>query len=117
MLPLGLSFAAGSFTRCMQAALSPMQVKGLCVLPYLDDWLVCAGPGRGPNLLIHNTAALLSHVTQLRLTVNHSQSSLTPGRGVPRDGIGLPAEDCFPVVAAGRLLNLIFPFQNGRELP
>ena len=47
VLPFGLSLAPRVFTRCMWAALSPMQ--GLSVLPYLAEWLVCAQTARATS--------------------------------------------------------------------
>ncbi len=41
VLPFGLSLAPCTFTRCMDAALSPLQM-GIRILNYLDDWLMLA---------------------------------------------------------------------------
>ena len=37
VLPFGLSLAPRIFTRCMRAALAPMQATGMQILSYLDD--------------------------------------------------------------------------------
>ncbi|XP_061590634.1 uncharacterized protein LOC133456195 [Cololabis saira] len=42
VLPFGLSLSPRVFTRCVAAALAPLQAQGMKVLPYLDDWLICA---------------------------------------------------------------------------
>lgn len=42
VLPFGLSLFPRVFTRCMAADLAPLQSRSVKVLPYLDDWLLCA---------------------------------------------------------------------------
>ncbi len=42
VLLFGLSLAPRTFTRCMDAALSPLRQMGICILNYLDDWLILA---------------------------------------------------------------------------
>ncbi len=38
----GLSLAPRTFTRCMDAAFSPLRQMGIRILNYLDDWLILA---------------------------------------------------------------------------
>ncbi len=38
VLPFGLSLAPRTFTKCMDAALSPLRPMGIRILNYLDDW-------------------------------------------------------------------------------
>lgn len=42
VLSFRLSLSLRVFSRCVAAALSPLQAEGLRILPYLDDWLICA---------------------------------------------------------------------------
>ncbi len=42
VLPFGLSLAPRTFTRCMDAALSPLRQMGIRILNYLDNWLILA---------------------------------------------------------------------------
>ncbi len=42
VLPFGLSLAPRTFTKCMDAALSPLRQMGIRILNYLDDWLILA---------------------------------------------------------------------------
>ncbi len=46
VLPFGLSLAPRTFTKCMDVALSPLRQMGICILNYLDDWLILAVRGR-----------------------------------------------------------------------
>ncbi len=40
--PVWLSLASRTFTRCMEAAHSPLRQMGIRILNYLDDWLILA---------------------------------------------------------------------------
>ncbi len=58
VLSFGLSLAPRTFTKCMDAALSPLRQMGIRILNYLDDWLILAQSE--VELLSHRTL-LLSH--------------------------------------------------------
>lgn len=67
VLPFGLSLAPRVFTRVISAALAPLQLRGIKILPYLDDWLICA-PSR--EQVVRNTEEVLAHIQSLGFTVN-----------------------------------------------
>ncbi len=71
VLPFGLSLSPRVFTRCMAEALAPIQAKGLQVLPYLDDWLLCS---HSQEQAVVEITQLLSHIARLGLAVNFSKS-------------------------------------------
>ena len=76
----------GCFTRCVSAALAPLQAEGLKILPYLDDWLVCA-PSR--YQVARDTHRLLAHAARLGLKVNAAKSNLVPSQRVTYLGVQL----------------------------
>ena len=78
VMPSGLSLAPRIFTRCVAAALAPIQARGLMVLPYLDDWLIVS-----PTVeqAVKETAVLLGHVTQLGLSQLLQEQSYTQSEG------------------------------------
>ncbi|KAL2095316.1 hypothetical protein ACEWY4_010035 [Coilia grayii] len=86
VLPFGLSLAPRVFTKCVQAALEPLQAEGRLVLPYLDDWLLCAAT---PEQAMADTSRLLRHVTELGFKVNWEKSCLTPAQSVNFIGMHL----------------------------
>ena len=86
VLPFGLSLSPRVFTRCVAAAIHPLQARGMRILPYLDDWLLCASSQEGA---LNITSALLHHVAQLGLTVNFIKSSLVPCQDVVFIGIAI----------------------------
>ncbi len=40
VLPFGLALAQRTFSKCIDAALSPLRMSGMRILNYLDDWLI-----------------------------------------------------------------------------
>ncbi|XP_036956139.1 uncharacterized protein LOC119020706 [Acanthopagrus latus] len=116
VLPFGLSLSPRVFTRCVAAALSPLQAQGMKILPYLDDWLVCA-PSR--SQVTSDTATLLSHVAQLGLRVNFTKSCLVPSQntlflGMTLDSVAMKA--CPSPRRVDDILHLLLLFQEGRRL-
>ncbi|KAK7921774.1 hypothetical protein WMY93_008676 [Mugilogobius chulae] len=77
VLPFGLSLSPRTFTKCMDAALSLLRRRGIRVLNYLDDWLVCA-PSLG--MAHDHTAVVLAHLASLGLHVNSEKSRLVPSQ-------------------------------------
>ncbi|KAL2087971.1 hypothetical protein ACEWY4_016799 [Coilia grayii] len=73
VLPFGLSLAPRVFSKCIQTALEPLQKEGVRVLPYLYDWLVCAG---SPERARAHAQRLLLHITALGFRVNQRKSKL-----------------------------------------
>lgn len=86
VLPFGLSLAPRVFTRFVKAALAPLQACGLKILPYLDDWLLCA-PSQ--TCATRDTSRLLAHVAQLGLKVNLEKSCLIPSQTTTFLGVTL----------------------------
>ncbi|KAL0174316.1 hypothetical protein M9458_030284, partial [Cirrhinus mrigala] len=42
VLPFGLALSPRTFTKCVDAALAPLQLQGIRILNYIDDWLILA---------------------------------------------------------------------------
>ncbi|XP_037536617.1 uncharacterized protein LOC119413633 [Nematolebias whitei] len=117
VLPFGLSLSPRVFTRCVKAALSPLQACGVKILPYLDDWLLCA-PSQA--CAFHDTNRLLAHMSQLGLNVNLEKSCLIPSQtttflGVVLDSSSMRARPSAQRVAG--ILQLVNRFRLGKQLP
>ncbi|CAL9683630.1 unnamed protein product [Knipowitschia caucasica] len=117
VLPFGLSLSPRVFTRCVAAALSPLQARGLRILPYLDDWLICA-PTREQSL--RDTQAVIEHVTRLGLRVNLAKSNVVPSQqalflGMALDSLSMSARPSPRRV--GDIRALLPGFRRGRSLP
>ncbi len=79
VLKFGLSLAPRTFTRCMDAALSPLRLIGICILNNLDDWLILA---QSKAVLTSHKNFLLCHLRCLGLRVNFAKSILSPSQRV-----------------------------------
>ncbi len=77
VLPFGLALAPRTFSKCMDAALSPLRSSGVRILNYLDDWLILA---QSRDTLISHIDSLLIHLESLELCVNMQKSVLTPSQ-------------------------------------
>ncbi len=90
VLPFGLSLAPRTFTKCMDAALSPLRQMGIRILNYLDDWLILAQSE--VELLSHRTL-ILSHLERLGLRVNFAKKVSQPTNIVPGYSSGLSSHE------------------------
>lgn len=116
VLPFGLSLSPRVFTRCVTAALSSLQSQGVKVLPYLDDWLICA-PSQ--SQVVRDTASLLSHVTRLGLRVNFTKSCLVPSQSTLFLGMTLNSvtmKACPSPQRVDDILHHLLLFRGGRCL-
>ncbi|XP_056316727.1 LOW QUALITY PROTEIN: uncharacterized protein LOC130231264 [Danio aesculapii] len=85
-LPFGLSLAPRVFSRCMEAALSPLRHKGLRISAYLDDYLICA---RTRERAERDAETLSSHLTRLGFRINNAKSQLIPSQEIEYLGLRL----------------------------
>ncbi len=98
VLPFGLSLAPRTFTKCMDAALSPLR----------QEWLILAQSE--VELLSHRTL-ILSHLERLGLRVNFAKSALSPSQRISFLGTVLDSAHMRAVI--GRCL-LEAPLYSGR---
>ncbi len=89
------------FTKCMDAALSPLRQMGIRILNYLDDWLILAQSE--VELLSHRTL-ILSHLERLGLRVNFAKSALSPSQRISFLGTVLDSAHMRAVIAPERAL-------------
>ncbi|KAL0169213.1 hypothetical protein M9458_033809, partial [Cirrhinus mrigala] len=93
VLPFGLSLSPRVFTKVAEAALSPLREMGICILDYLDDWLILA---HSWDLVCAHRDMVLKHLAQLGLRVNWEKSKLSPTQrisflGVELDSVSMSA--------------------------
>ncbi len=72
VLLYGLALAPLNFSKCMDAALSPLRASGMRILNYLDYWLILA----------QSRDSLLLHLESLGLCVNMQKSILAPSQSI-----------------------------------
>ncbi len=103
VLPFGLSLAPRTFTRCMDAALSPLRQMGIHILNYLDDWLILA---QSQAVLTSHKTLLLSHLGCLGLRVNFAKSILSPSQRVSFLGTVIDSVHITATVSAERAMTI-----------
>ncbi len=74
---LGCPWLRPTFTRCMDAAISPLRQMEIRILDYLVNWLILA-----QSVLTSSKTVLLSHLDCLGLRVNFAKSILSPSQPV-----------------------------------
>ncbi len=95
VLPFRLSLSPRVFTKIAEAALAPLREVGICILNYLDDWLILA---HSRELVCAHRDMVLDHLARLGLRVNCEKSKLSPVQSIFFScGIGLGYDDCTPL--------------------
>ena len=116
VLPFGLSLSPRVFTRVVAAALYPLQLSGLKVLPYLDDWLIVA-PSR--SQVVSDTEKVMSHVQHLGFRLNLKKCNLEPRQQTAFLGLVLDSVAMMVSLSPERVLRiqaLLRHFSLGRRV-
>ncbi|KAI2665252.1 Transposon Ty3-G Gag-Pol polyprotein [Labeo rohita] len=77
VLPFGLALSPRTFTKCVDAALAPLRLQGICVLNYIDDWLILA---QSEQVAAQHRDVVLTHMKELGLRLNAKKSVLSPSQ-------------------------------------
>ncbi len=100
VLPFRLSLAPRTFTRCMDAAFSPLRQMRICILNYLDDWLILA---QSEAVSTSYKIFLISHLGCLGLRVNFiTKIILSPSQRVSFLGTVIDSVQMTATVSAER---------------
>ncbi|KAL0188417.1 hypothetical protein M9458_015516, partial [Cirrhinus mrigala] len=62
VLPFGLALSPRTFTKCVDAALAPLQLQGIRILNYINDWLILA---QSEQMAARHRDVVLAHMKEL----------------------------------------------------
>ncbi|KAL1268394.1 hypothetical protein QQF64_033757 [Cirrhinus molitorella] len=88
-VPFGLSLAPRVFSKCIEAALTPLRKAGLRVTAYLDDLLLCAPSRQQAEISME---MLVSHLKGLGFKINETKSCLVPRQEIIYLGLRLNSD-------------------------
>ncbi len=88
-VPFGLALVPRTFTKCVEAALTPLRIAGLRVSGYLDDLLLSAPSRRQAGIY---TNLLVSHLKGLGFKINETKSCLVPTQEIIYLGLRLNSD-------------------------
>ncbi|KAL0199690.1 hypothetical protein M9458_002877, partial [Cirrhinus mrigala] len=100
-LPFGLSLAPRAFSRCIEAALSPLRHKGLRISAYLDDYLICAHSRERAE---RDIEMLTSHLTNLGFRINYAKSQLIPSQEIEYLGLRIDSVEYRAMLSERRIM-------------
>ncbi|KAI2649150.1 Retrovirus-related Pol polyprotein from transposon 17.6 [Labeo rohita] len=82
VLPFGLALSPRTFTKCVDAALAPLRLRGIRILNYIDDWLILA---QSEHMAVQHRDVVLAHMKELGLRLNAKKKDHLSRRGVGFD--------------------------------
>src|SRR4029434_8665184 len=74
-IPFGLALASRVFTKCIEAAIAPLRLRGLHVYNYLDDWLIAS---HSEAAAVQDGHLVVAHLYRLGFVINKEKSVLCP---------------------------------------
>ncbi len=63
------------FTKCVDAGLAPLRLQGICILIYIDDWLILT---QSEQMAAQHRDVVLAHMKVLGLRLNAKKSVFSP---------------------------------------
>ncbi len=112
VLPFGLALAPRTFSKCMDAALSPLRASGMRILNCLDDWLILA---QSQDTFISHIDSLLIHLESLGLCVNMQKSILAPSQSKTHLGVCLDSVEMRARLSRERAAAILSSLRHFRQ--
>ncbi len=112
VLPFGLALALRTFSKCVDAALSPLRASGMRILNYLDDWLILA---QSRDTLLSHIDSLLIHLESLGLCVNRRKSILAPSQSIMYLGVCMDSLEMRARLSRERVAAILSYLRHFRE--
>ncbi len=112
VLPFGLALAPRTFSKCVDAALSPLRASGMRILNYLDDWLILS---QSRDTLLSHIDSLLIHLESLGLCVNRRKSILAPSQSIMYLGVCMDSLEMRARLSRERVAAILSYLRHFRE--
>ncbi|KAL0201654.1 hypothetical protein M9458_004841, partial [Cirrhinus mrigala] len=104
VLPFGLALSPHIFTKLAEGALAPLWERGICILNYLDDWLIVA---HLRDLLCKHRDQVLQHLSLLGLQVSWEKSKLSPVQSISFLGMELDSVNMMACLTEQRVQSVL----------
>ncbi|XP_038153414.1 uncharacterized protein LOC119791417 [Cyprinodon tularosa] len=101
-IPFGLSLAPRVFSKCVEAALSPLRTRGIRIFSYIDDYLICS---RSSEHAVSDSLAVINHLINLGFRINQAKSRLTPVQCTEYLGLKINSLSYRVTLSEGRILS------------
>ena len=102
-IPFGLSLAPRVFTRCVEAALSPLRNSGIRIFSYIDDYLICS---HSREQAVRDSTTVITHLTDLGFNINWAKSRVEPTQCTEYLGLKINSLSYRVTLSEGRLASL-----------
>ncbi len=102
VLLFGLALSPRTFTKCIDAALVPLWLQGICIMIYIDNWLFLA---QSHHLAVRHRNVVLAHIKKTGVTAKRQEKcafSTTEDHFPGRD-VGLNVDAGAPVTGTYRV--------------
>ncbi|XP_065137013.2 uncharacterized protein [Paramisgurnus dabryanus] len=116
-IPFGLSLAPRVFTKCVEAALFPLRDRGIRILSYIDDYLICSS---SREQAIKDAETVLNHLSDLGFRINMIKSRLVPSQQTAYLGLNLNSLSYRVTLTEERIESFtqcLARFQKGKVVP
>lgn len=113
-IPFGLSLAPRAFSKCVEAALSPLRNSGIRIFSYIDDYLVGS---HSREQAVTDSATVINHLRNLGFNINWAKSRVEPAQCTEYLGLNINSLSYRVTLTEGRVASLtqcLSRFQAGK---
>ncbi|XP_075959924.1 LOW QUALITY PROTEIN: uncharacterized protein LOC142963104 [Anarhichas minor] len=102
-IPFGLSLAPRVFSKCVEAAMSPLRNSGIRIFSYIDDYLICS---HSQEQAVRDSATVIKHLTDLGFNINWKKSRIEPTQCTEYLGLKINSLSYRVTLTEARVLSL-----------